>query len=137
LASDGRKNDFNLDRRLAPREELDPIEIRGFTSLDHMTLLSRSGWIVDASKTGFLLHVERKALAPKKYRESLSIDELCGDQVILMIDRMNLEIGGKIARTRRVTKDLYEIAVDFSDDAPEYWRECLLDLLPRPGEIGE
>lgn len=134
MASDGRQSGFT-DRRYNPREELEPIEIRGFTSLDHMTLLSRSGLIVDASKTGFLLHVERKELVPKQFRDTLSIDVLVGDKVILMIDPLNLEIGGKIARTKRVSKDLYEIAIDFSEDAPEYWRECLLDLLPRPGDL--
>jgi hypothetical protein len=48
-----------------------------------------------------------------------------------MIDPLHLEIGGRIARTKRVNKDLYEIVVDFSSDAPEYWRECLLEMLPR------
>lgn len=123
------------DRRIAPREELEPIEIRGFTSLDHMTLLSRSGYIVDASKSGFLLQIERKALVPKQFRDTLSLDVLIGDKVILMIDPLNLEIGGKIARTKRVNKELYEIAIDYSEDAPEYWREALLDMLPRPGEV--
>ncbi|MES2854694.1 MAG: hypothetical protein V4692_02470 [Bdellovibrionota bacterium] len=119
------------DRRIAPRENVDPIEIRAFTSIDHMTLLSRRGFIVEASTTGFLLNVERKDLVPKEFRDTLSIDVLKGDQVILMIDPLNLEISGKIARTKRVTKDLYEIAIDYSDDAPEYWRECLMELLPR------
>lgn len=134
MASDGRNNGL-IDRRFNPREELEPIEIRAFTSLDHMTLLSRSGCIVDASKTGFLLHVKRQDLVPKQFRDTLNIDVLVGDKVILMIDLLNLEIGGKIARTKRVSKDLYEIAIDFSDDAPEYWREALLDMLPRPGEM--
>jgi hypothetical protein len=135
LATDFKKLGLAEDRRHAPREAVDSIEIRGFTSLDHMTLLSRSGWIMDASKTGFLLYVERKALVPKKYREVLSLDELHGDRVLLMIEQMNLEIGGKIARTKRISKDLYEIAIDFSEDAPEYWREILLEMLPRPGEL--
>jgi hypothetical protein len=119
------------DRRIAPREDVAPIEIRAFTSIDHMTLLSRRGFIVEASTTGFLLHIERKDLVPKQFRDTLSIDVLKGDQVILMIEPLNLEISGKIARTKRLSKDLYEIAIDFSDDSPEYWRECLVELLPR------
>lgn len=119
------------DRRIAPRESLEPIAIRGFTSLDHKTLLSRSGHIVEASKTGFLLHVPRKELVPSNFRDQLSLAELEGDQVILLIDPMNLEIGGRIARTQRIGKDIFEIAVDYSDDAPEYWREILLEMLPR------
>lgn len=124
-----------MDRRYAPREDLKPIQIRGFTSLDHMTLLARIGHIVEASKSGFLLHVERKDLVPKQFRETLSLADLEGDRVMLMIDPMNLEIGGRIARTQRISKDLYEIAIDYSDDAPEYWRECLLDMLPRASDF--
>jgi hypothetical protein len=119
------------EKRGAPREKLDPIPIRALTSIDHRTMLSRTGTIVDASKTGFLLYVNRKDLLPKEFRDSLSIAELEGDRVILMIEPMNLEIGGTIARTKRLNKDVYEICVDFSDDAPEYWREALLDMLPR------
>jgi hypothetical protein len=99
-----------------------------------MTLLSRIGHIVDASKTGFLLHVERKNLVPKKFRETLSLAELEGDRVILMIEPLNLEITGKIIRSKRITKELYEIVIDFSDDAPEYWRECLVEMLPRASD---
>lgn len=121
----------NSERRIAPRETVDPILIRAFTSLDHMTLLSRKGAIVEASTTGFLLQLERKEIVPKQFQKELSLDALLGDKVVLMIDAMNLEIGGKIARTKRLTKDLFEIAIDYSEDAPEYWREALVDMLPR------
>lgn len=128
--TDGRKGNA-ADRRDSPREELEPIEIRGFTSLDHMTLIARLGYIVDASKTGFLLHIDREELVPRQFRNTLSLQEIEGDKIILMIEPLNLEVGGRIARTKRLTRHLYEIAIDFSDDAPEYWRECLIDMLPR------
>lgn len=119
------------DRRIAPREKLEPIQVRGLTSLDHKTQVSRNAHIVDASTTGFLMHVARKDLVPKEFREALALTELEGDRVILTIDPLNLEIAGKIARTRRLNKDMYEICVDFSADAPEYWRAALVDMLPR------
>ena len=121
----------NDERRYAPREKLDPIEVTGLTSLDHKTLLSRVGHIVDASKTGFLLHVARTHLVPQEFRDSLSLSALEGDRIILMIEPLQLEIGGSIARTKRLSKELYEICIDFSTDAPEYWREALIDMLPR------
>lgn len=117
----------------ALRENLEPLPIRGLTSIDHMTLLARKGWLVEASTTGFLLEIERRDLAPKVFRDSLSLKELEGDKVYLMIDNMNLEVGGVITRTHRVTKDRWQIAIDFREDAPEYWRECLVELLPKPG----
>jgi len=128
-------NSSGAERRIAPREEIHPIAIKKFTSLDHKTLLSRTGRIVDASTSGFLLHIDRKDIVPQQFREMLSLAALEGDQVILMIDQMDLEIGGKIARTKRLSKDVYEIAIDYSQDAPKYWRECLLELLPKPGEM--
>lgn len=122
-------------QRVAPRQKMDRLEITGFTSLDHMTLLSRHGHIVDASSSGFLVHVDRKELVPKEFREKLSIESLEGDQILLTIPLMNLEISGKIARTKRVSKETYEIAIDYSDDSPEYWRELLLEMLPKPGDL--
>lgn len=118
----------------APRQSVEPLLISGFTSIDHLTLLSRQGVIVDASKSGFLLHVDRTDLLPKKFKEALSISELEGDQVLLKIPKLNIEISGKITRTHRFNKTTYEIAVDFSEDAPEYWRECLLEFLPKTSD---
>lgn len=125
------------DRRYAPREGLDPIPVSGLTSLDHKTLLSRVGEIVEASASGFLLQISRKQLVPQNFRDALSLSELEGDRVILTIDPMALEIGGRIARTKRIGKDTFEIAIDYSDDAPEYWREILLEMLPRGEDYEE
>jgi hypothetical protein len=122
---------LKYDRRVAPREKFQPIQVRGLTSLDHKTQVARNAYIMDASVTGFLLHIDRKDLVPKEYRDALALTALEGDRVILMIDPLNLEIAGKIARTRRLNKDMYEICVDFSSDAPEYWRAALIDMLPR------
>ena len=130
--ADPKKETAKKDNR-ALRENLEPLSIRGLTSIDHMTLLARRGWLVEASTTGFLIEIERRDLAPKTFRDSLSLKELEGDKVYLMIDEMNLEVGGIIARTHRVNKDRWQIAIDFREDAPEYWRECLIELLPKPG----
>lgn len=116
----------------AKRESVESIEIKNFTSLDHLTQLARSGDIVDASATGFLLHVKRSALLPKQFRDQLSLDSLKESRVMLTIANMNLEISGRVARTKRVDKETFEIAIDFSEDSPEYWRELLFDMLVAP-----
>ncbi|CAN5680260.1 hypothetical protein BH10BDE1_BH10BDE1_17430 [soil metagenome] len=130
-----RKPERAQNEHRALRENLEPLSIRGLTSIDHMTLLARNGWLVEASTTGFLIEIERRDLAPKSFRDSLSLKELEGDRVYLMIDAMNLEVGGTITRTHRMTKDRWQIAIDFREDAPEYWRECLVELLPKPGQF--
>ncbi len=123
------------EKRVAPRMDLEPLEIAAFTSLNHMTLVSRTGLIIEASKTGFCLHIDRRDLIPKAFRDSLSLHQLEGDRVMLTIPQMNLELAGTVKRTARLGKDTFELGIDYTDDAPEYWRECLLDLLPRPGEF--
>lgn len=126
---------MTAEKRIAPRQDLAPLQISQFTSLDHRTILCRSGEIIEASKTGFCLQIKRKDLVPKRFRESLSLQALEGDKILLKVDQMDLELSGTIKRTTRKGKDIFEIGIDYSEDAPEYWRECLLDLLPKPGEM--
>lgn len=128
---------MSAEKRIAPRQDLEPLKISQFTSLDHRTIVARSGAIVEASKTGFCLQINRKDLVPKQFRESLSLQALEGDKILLKVEQMDLELSGTIKRTTRKGKDIFEIGIDYSEDAPEYWRECLLDLLPKPGEMND
>jgi hypothetical protein len=57
--------------------------------------------------------------------------------VVIRIEEMNLELSGKVTRTRLLGKEGFEIALDYTNDAPEYWRECLMDLLPTPQEFDD
>jgi hypothetical protein len=121
-------------KRIAKRKAVDQVSISNMTSLEHFESIARWGHLVDVSSSGFLLHIDRQDLIPKDLRQNLSLKDIEGLDVSLMIDPMELEISGNIARTRYVGKGLFEIAIDFSGDAPEYWRECLYDLLPGKGE---
>jgi hypothetical protein len=123
------------NERLAERKLLGPIHFANLTALDQFALLARTGTIVDASSSGFLLRVPRTQLVPKVLKSNLTIDCLVGERVMLQISEMNLEIDGTVTRTKLMGKGVFEIAIDFSEDAPAYWRECLLDLLPNVGEL--
>lgn len=122
-------------QRKAPRKEVTPIHVEYLTSLDDFTKIARDLKIVEVSSNGILLECDREALIPVSLRKNLSLDVLIGDRVFLRLSDMNLEVSGVITRTQLSGKKGYLIAVDYSDDAPEYWRECLTDLLPIPGEI--
>jgi hypothetical protein len=126
---------MSSERRSAARREIDPLKVSSMSLMEDVTKISRGGVIIDASKTGFLLEVRRDDLVPKALRANLNIDTIVGQRVLLYLPQMNLELSGKVARTKFVGKNGFEIAIDFTDDAPEYWRECLLELLPLPGEL--
>lgn len=121
--------------RIAPRKDITPLEVSSMSSLENLAKICRYGEIVDASTTGFLLIVKREDLVPSSLRKNLSLDPIVGTKVLLHLPQMNLEISGKIARTRLLGKKGFEVGIDYTDDAPEYWRECLIDLLPAPGEF--
>ncbi len=125
------------NRRVAPRKEVTPIHVGHLTSLDSFAKIARNCEIVEASSTGLLLKVQRDDLIPQSLRNNLTIDTLIGSRVFMHLEEMNLEISGNITRTQLLGKKGYYIAIDYSEDAPEYWRECLMDLLPQPGELEE
>ncbi|MBC7740633.1 MAG: hypothetical protein H7061_00450 [Bdellovibrionaceae bacterium] len=117
--------------RAAPRKDVQPLTLDGFSSLESLQKLAKSGEVVEASSTGILLKFKRDDFVDKTLRSNLSIDQLVGQSVYFNIHEMNLEISGKVARTKFLgKKEGYLVAVDYSADAPEYWRECLMDLLP-------
>lgn len=121
--------------RVAPRKEVSPIHVSYITSLQDFTRIARNCEIVEASSTGLLLLIRREDLIPPALRKNLNLDTLVGENIFMHLADMNLEISGKIARTQLKGKQGFHLAIDYSEDAPEYWRECLMDLLPSPGEM--
>ncbi|UXR65899.1 hypothetical protein EZJ49_06515 [Bdellovibrio bacteriovorus] len=123
------------NRRVAPRTEVSPIHISYLTSLDDFAKIAKNIEIIEASSTGLLLLIKREDLIPSALRKTLTLDCLIGDRVFMHLEEMNLEISGVITRTQLLGKKGFHVAIDYSEEAPEYWRECLMDLLPRPGEL--
>lgn len=116
--------------RQAPRKDLTPLTLDTFNSLDTLQKLASYGEVIEASATGILLYFKREDFVNKELRTNLNIDHLIGQSVYFTIHEMDLEISGTVARTKFLGKTGFHIAIDYSKDAPEYWRECLMDLLP-------
>ena len=121
--------------RSAARKQTTPIRVSHVTSVDNFSKISKDCEMIEASATGLLLMIPRSSLIPQSLRTNLTLDVLLGDRVFLRLEDMNLNISGTVARTQLLGKAGYLVAVDYSEDAPEYWRECLMDLLPQPGEL--
>ena len=117
-------------QRLAARKEITPLTLDNFASLETLQKFATYGEVVQASSTGILLHFLREDFISKELRANLNIDHLVGTDVYFTIHEMGLEISGTVARTKFLGKKGFHIAIDYSKDAPEYWRECLMDLLP-------
>ncbi|MCB9073825.1 MAG: hypothetical protein H6623_09395 [Bdellovibrionaceae bacterium] len=119
------------EKRYSDRHDITPLEIHGMISIANLTPICDFGLITDASSTGFKLMVKHKDLCSQDLKGDMNIDSIRGLEVSLYIPIMDLDITGYISRTKYVSNKQYEIGIDFRDDAPEYWRQCLCDLLPR------
>ena len=102
---------------------------------DRLTVLAHDGTILNASTTGLLIRVDRDALSSEVFQHNVPLTTIEGEHVVMQIVEMALEIDGKIVRAHQIAPTWYEIAIDYTDNAPEYWRECLAELLPGLGEI--
>jgi hypothetical protein len=116
---------------------LDPIHVADVYAVDRMLTLVRYGTIRNASATGLLIEVLREDLSPEFTQHDLTLEDIVGDAVSLTIAEMELDLDAKIARTREVDATRCEIAVDFAEYAPAYWRESLAELLPSLGEMDQ
>ena len=120
-----------INKRISSRYNIQPLEIHGMISIGNLTPICDFGVITEASSTGFKLIIKREDFCQADLRSTMNIDFLKGTDVSLYIPIMDLDITGQITRTKYVSNKEFEIGVDYSSDAPEYWRECLCDLLPR------
>lgn len=116
--------------RIAPRKNISSLSLDTFSSLENLQKLAKHGEIIEASSSGLLIHFKREDFLSKELRSNLNIDTLLGHNVFMNIHEMNLEISGTVTRTQFLGKKGFLVAIDYSSDAPEYWRECLMDLLP-------
>lgn len=130
-------NQSSSNRRAAPRKSVTGLEIKNVTAIEPFSILAKKGILIDASSTGILIRIDRKDLVPRSLRQNLSLAPIEGEHVVFHIREMDLEMDGKVARTQFIGNATFEIAIDFTDEAPEYWRQSLVDLLPDKGEFDE
>ena len=126
---------MNNERRANDRKDLDPIAIQGLISIIDLTPIADHATLVEASPTGFRLFLNRTDLVDEQLKTNLTLDSIEGLEISLFIPAMDLDITGVIVRSRHRGEGIFEVGIDYTADAPEYWRECLCDLLPVPGEM--
>lgn len=120
----------NRKFRNSPRREITPLTLDSFSSLENLEKFAKYGEIIEASSSGILINFKREDFLKKELRTNLNLDSLIGHKVFFNIHEMDLEISGTVARAKFMGKKGFYVAVDYSSEAPEYWRECLIDLLP-------
>ena len=124
-----------MERRAYSRKLLDPIHVEDIQVVDPLTPLGRYGVVLNASASGLLIEIQRCDLNPEFLHGERSLDSIRGEDVMMKVVEMSLDIDGTIVRAKATAQGAYEIAIDFAANAPAYWRECFAEFLPNRGEI--
>lgn len=126
-----------MERRAVKRKHIESLDVEHIINNETLKKVCKKGQIVDTSIKGFLLVIAREDLLLDELKGDLCLDKLKGMSISLYVHQMELELDGIIGVTRHKGKGIFEILVNFSPDTPRYWRECLMDLLPKPGELDD
>jgi len=124
-----------MEKRTHSRKEIGVIHFSDLTSLNSYSIISSTGKVIDASITGILLEVQRDHFVEERLKDNLVLTEIVGQDVALFLPDMSLDLDGYIVRADHIGKGVFHIAVEFSQDIPTYWRECLVELLPSSEEF--
>ncbi len=131
------RKDVLMNKRKHKRQLVDYIDFSDLCLSEDTEKICKHGKIIDASVSGFLIEIHRDNLSRHQDRQNLSLDHLVGEYVNIFLPQMNLDLEGKIHRCQHKGQGTFQLGIKFSSDIPEYWRECLMDLLPYPGEFEE
>jgi len=124
-----------MKTRKSLRKSIHPLELSRIVLGKNQSQLASGGTLIEVSETGFKFILDRKELKSTRFRGQLDLSNLVQETIWIHLDDLDLILEGTIMRTRFIGRGLFEIGVDYTHSAPEYWRECLVDLLPNPNEI--
>ena len=124
-----------MKNRVAFRKKIEGITVSNVSILKPFCLLTQKAILMNASSHDLLLLIHRKDLIPKYLRNNLTLESIKDSLLVLTIDQMELTLSGHVKRTAMVGHGQFEVAVDYSQEASDYFRECLFTLLPNRGEF--
>ena len=123
--------------RRSTRKAVYPLTISALRLTRTGLLLSHEGYFVEVSEHGFKLLLHRKKILYPGLREKLDWSGLVGQSLRIFLEDLDLELEGTIKRIRHLGRGEFEMGVDYTANAPDYWRSCLAELLPKPNEVDE
>ena len=94
-------------------------------SLSKKEILSRRSQLAGVTKEGLTVHSNKKFfLIPEK-----EFSRFLNQPVELFLSQYEIPFYGVITKICPLKKDLFEICIDFMENTPLYYRECVKDLL--------
>ena len=93
-------------------------------------LVVKKAFVSHLSPLGFKLICHSKNFITETLKFQMSCYALWQKELYMYIPDMNLDLEGIVTHVRYIQNGRWEISIEFSPSAPQYWRECLSDLWP-------
>ena len=94
-------------------------------SLTRQETLSRHSHLAGVTEKGLTVHSDKKFfLVPEK-----ELSTFLNHPVELFLSQYEIPFYGIISKICSIRENLFEISVDFTENTPLYYRECVADLL--------
>ncbi len=107
------------------------IHISEITLLHDYVVVANQAAVRELNEEGLILTIKRENITVADLRNNLNLDSIIGEQVAFYIPSMDLDLDGEVFETKHMGNGVFEVIVKFSEEAPEYWRQCVADLMPR------
>ena len=93
-------------------------------------LIAKKAFISKVTTHGFNLNLYYKDLIPRSLRFHLNLNPLIGKKILMYIPAMNMDLEGTITEAHHTGNGYFNIHLNFFEDMPKYWCECLFELWP-------
>ena len=107
------------------------IKAASITLSNEDNLIVKKAFISQVSPTGFNLTFNYRDLVPESLKFQLHLHSLWYKNIHMYIPDMEMDLEGKVIGTRHMGKGNFEVNIEFFQEVPQYWGECLFDLWPK------
>ena len=104
------------------------LEVTQLSLMSNSKITIKSARLFQVSPDGLYINLERKNL-PSSLKKDLNLDSLLNKEIAMNLSIMNIQLNGLITNARYTGGGVFEIFVQFLNNTPRYWYDCLMDVI--------
>ena len=112
-------------------EQKTKIKACSITFSDAEDILVKKAFVSEVTSKGFKLILNYRDLVSESLKLELDLHSLYHKNIHAYIPDMEMDWAGKVTGSRHLGKGNFEVNIEFFQQEPKYWRECLFDLWPK------
>ena len=106
------------------------IKVASIALAEEEKLVVKKAFVSNLSPLGFKLVFHNQNFISDSLKFHLHFYALLQKELCMYIPDMEMDLDGIVTDVRYLEDGKWEVSIEFSPSAPQYWRECLCDLWP-------